>query len=115
MLVVSLFLFVFTAPTLAGIEHVDRHNDLALSNFIIMLFFLLHNDLRPLFDLAILFALYGVVDYFLAASPEHLLLQDGRLVSFTIVMPIIELVVAGFDHWDHAAPSHEANAQNKAK
>lgn len=80
-----------------------------------MILILLHDDLGPLFDFTFFFPLYGVVDHFLAASLEHFLLQDRGLIRFTIVPPIIELIVTGFHHWDHAAPSHEADAQNKAK
>lgn len=115
LVIIRLLFLAFATSTLAWIQQLNRHNDLALSNLIIMILLLLHDDLRPLFDFTFFFPLYGVVNHFLAASLEYLLLQNRGLICFTIVPPIIELIVTGFHHWDHATPSHEADAQNKAK
>lgn len=66
---------------------------------------LLHYDLGPFFDFTLLLPFNWVLDDFLAASLEDFLLEDSSFVCFSIVPPIIKLVVTGFHHWDHTAPA----------
>jgi hypothetical protein len=53
----------------------------------------------------LLLTLYRIIYDLLTASLEHLLLENGGLVSFAVVPPVVELIVTGFDHRHHAATS----------
>ena len=76
---------------------------------------LLLNDLGPLSDLALLLPLDGIIYDLLAASLDNLLLQNGGLVCFSVVSPVVQLIVASFDNWYHAAPAEKADAEHEGE